>query len=396
MPVSAKRPSGTKLAAMRESLGSWQAVADELQVPRSTLQGWRRDAQLVREDRSVSSDDPREWGDIARLVESRNLDPADWEVARARVNTWGADGNTHSQLRVDLVPVSQLLRPARCDGWVPPPPPKRRAVPGAPELVCFLGDHHAPHFDRALHEATLVWLRAHKPDRIVLLGDLIDADSVSRHRFSPEWATSLQENLDCAYRIIAEYRRASPGSTVQLLPGNHDDRVRLAVIDNLRPALNLKRACSPDELSVLSLPYLLRLDELGVEWVESPNGMYETAQVEVSPTLAARHGWIASRGSGSSALKTLQRLMYSVVIGHTHRQSIVKATMPAIDGTPRVFSACEAGTMARVDGGLGYANAADWQQGFATAHVFGRNFSLQLAQWSAPTLFWGGWSHTVD
>lgn len=390
------RPSASELALMRESLGSWQKVADELGVPRSTLQEWRRKAGVKVASRGVSSEDPGEWGDLAELIRKRNLNPADWEIARARVNTWGAEGDACSQLRVDLVPSAELLRPARSDGWVPPPPPKRRAAPGAPELVAFFGDHHAPHFDRKLHEATLVWLRAHKPAKIVLLGDLIDADAVSRHRHSPQWATSLQDNLDSAYRLVAEYRRASPGSEVFLIPGNHDDRVRLAVIDNLRPAVGLRRACAEDELAVLSLPYLLRLDELGVQWAESPNGMYETAQVQISPTLAARHGWIASRGSGSSALKTLQRLMYSVVIGHTHRQSIVSATFPAIDGSSRVVTACEAGTMARVDGGLGYANAADWQQGFATAHVFGSEFSLQLAQFSGSTLFWGGWSHKVS
>ena len=49
--------------------------------------------------------------------------------------------------------------------------------------------------------------------------------------------------------------------------------------------------------------------------------------------------------------------------------------------------------MALVRDGLGYANAPDWQAGFATAHVFGDSFTLMLGRWENGCLFWGGWSH---
>ena len=397
-----RAPALTKdeLQALVREHSSWAEIARVTNKPVSTIKGmaYKYGLQLPGADdgRVLQSDNPAEWGDLDALIRSRNLNPEDWIIDRARVNTWGAEENQCSQLRVDLTPRIGLLVPARSDGWVPPPPVKRVPVSNEPELVAFFGDHHCPHFDPGLHEAACVWLRAMKPSRAIILGDLIDADSVSRHRFNPAFATTLQENIDSAYEVLAAYRRASPNTQFTVLPGNHDDRLRTAVIDMFRPALKLKRACAPDELDVLSVPYLLRLDELSIEYAQSPNGMYETAQVLVNDCLAARHGWIASKGSGSSALSTLRHLMHSVVIGHTHRQSIVSLTVTSIHGEPRTISACEAGTMALLKDGLGYANSPDWQPGFATAHLFGESFTLQLARWENETLLWGGWSHSVS
>jgi len=376
---------------------SWVSLAHQLKYPVSTVKGFAQRHGLVLADgsvsRAVSSDDPAEWDDLEGLIRSRHLSPDDWQIDRARVNTWGVDGVACSQLRVDLTPRRSLLVPARSEGWIPPPPKRRKPVKGVPELVAFFGDHHCPYHDPLLHEATCVWLAEHKPARAIILGDLIDADSVSRHRFNPMFASTLQENLDSAYALLAAYRRASPDTAFTLLPGNHDDRLRLAVIDNFRPALGLRRGGLPEDDPVLSLQFLLRLDELSIDFVESPSGGYETAQVLVTDSLAARHGWIASKGSGSSALKTLRHLMHSVVVGHTHRQSVVHATISDIHNDQSTISACEAGTMALVRDGLGYANAPDWQAGFATAHVFGDTFSLMLARWESNRLVWGGWSH---
>ena len=162
--------------------------------------------------REVTSDDPAEWGDIERLLRLRGLNPEEWVVVRVRVNEWGEDGEPNQQLRVDLEPVSKnSLLPARSDGWTPP-----KEVPARPErdgeLVAFFGDQHCPHHDEELHAATCEWLRKNRPDRAVLIGDLLDFDAVSRHRFNPEWANTMQESIDSAYDILRGYVEASPGT----------------------------------------------------------------------------------------------------------------------------------------------------------------------------------------
>jgi hypothetical protein len=341
----------------------------------------------------LTSDDPKEWGDIDALLESRGLRTEDWVVTKVSLTEWGenAEGEPLKRLRVDLSPRSlDSILPARTDGWRPPP----RLVPvpkDDAELVVFFGDQHCPHHDPVLHEAACAWLRKNKPARGVLLGDLLDFDAVSRHRSNPEWATTMQDCVDTAYSVLRGFVQASPGTRWQMVSGNHEDRLRNAIIDQLRGVYGLARATGKDETrgdAVLSVKHLLRLDELGVEWVGG-EGEYSHQQIKVSPQLAARHGWIARKGSGSSARATLEHLGYSCVIGHTHRQSRVFHTAHDIDGRAIQLEGVEAGTMARTDGGLGYAVQPDWQQGFATARIWPDGFfSCDLAKFDGGSLVW--------
>lgn len=362
--------------------GTRQPEVDELNIdpPRS---------------RSVSSNDPKEWGDVERLLKRRGLRVEDWFIRSARVNEWGAADNLSTQLRVDLDP-RQLL-PRQVDsapGWKPPRPGKGERVTGG--LVALLGDHHAPHHCPDLHNAVIAWLSEHKPERIVILGDLLDYDQVSRHARTPEWSATLQSTLEAAYNILRAYRAASPLSRIEILDGNHEDRLRNAVLANLPAIHGLRRAGDENSPPVLSTRHLLRLDELNVTYHGSTVGSYDSAQIRLAPNLAARHGWIAKRGSGTSALATINNLRYSVIIGHTHRQSIVYQTAHSIDGVERRLLGAEAGTLARIDGGLGYVpgGSADWQQGFATATICpdGR-FTVELAVYASSTLLWRNWRY---
>jgi hypothetical protein len=343
----------------------------------------------------ITSDDPEEWGDIQALLRSRGIDPDDWVVVRVRVNEWGEnkEGEPLRQLRVDLVPRSMdALLPARTDGWRPPPrlatAPKDDA-----ELVVFFGDHHAPHHDPDLHTAACAWLRKNKPARGVICGDLLDYDAVSRHRKNPAWASTTQECLDSAYSILRSYVQASPTTRWQMLDGNHEARMRNAVLEHLLGIHGITRAVAPEEVrgqAVLSAAHLLRLDELGIEWVGTDDE-YSHAQVRVSPHLAARHGWISRKSSGASAISTLDALRYSVFIGHCHRQAMVFHTAHDIDGAARELVGVEIGTMARIQGGLGYVPGgnANWQQGFATARIWPDGFfSADLAKFVGGSLVW--------
>ena len=347
----------------------------------------------------ILSDDSANWGDIRALLEDRSLSVNDWLVTRARVNEWGgSDGKDNQQLRIDLAPRMGALMPARCDGWVAPP--RVKATDRDSELVVFLGDHHAPHHDPALHLAVCEWLREFKPDRGIILGDLLDYDQLSRHRRTPEWTAGVQETLDSGYAILRAYVEASPNTAWSMLDGNHEARLRNSVLDNLSSLFGVKRARVPDEAptdAVLSTPFLLRLDELGVAW-ESPDGGYENAQIKVTSELAARHGWVVKKGSGASALTSIDRLRYSVVIGHTHRQAIVHHTAHSIDGKPKTLLGCEAGTLASIEGGLGYATSPDWQRGFATATIYNSDdvagqgiFKVDLATYVDGLLLWRDW-----
>lgn len=367
-------------------------VARRLGVSESAVRRFRAREGLEPADldpeTSVTSNVPAEWGDIRALLRRRGLSVDEWLIVGARVNEWG----DQQQLRVDLKPRLGLLAPARTDGWRPPP--RVTKAKGPSRLVALFGDHHCPHHDHDLHAAVCQWLRDHQPDEWVVLGDLLDLDAVSRHRHNPQWSATTQECVDAGYAVLRGYVAASPNSRRRMIRGNHEDRLRNATLDHMTAVHGLTRGALDGEnpgAPVLSIRHLLRLDELEVD-LGCEGDEYAHDQVQITPELAARHGWIARKGSGTSALATIDHLRYSVVIGHTHRQSIVHHTAHSIDGTPKTLLGAEAGTLARVQGGLGYAVAPDWQPGFATAQVWDDGqFKLDLATWVNGRLLWRDW-----
>ena len=408
------RPSADELRELLKQHRSRDAVAKFLGVNRDIVRGWYRNLRDERpspgEARDhVTSDDPSEWGDIDALLRKRGIDPEQWVVIGIRVQEWSgmtsdkATGDNRvmpmRNLRVDLAPKSfNGLMPARLDGWRAPERVDRTPR-GDTELVVFLGDHHIPHMDMGLHAATCEWLRKNRPDRGVICGDLMDFDTLSRHRRNPRWTREAQDCIDAAYYTLRGYVMASPGTRWQLLSGNHEDRLRNAVIDNLGSIYGIRRAPAHDGARgevVLSITHLLRLDELDIEWVGGDDE-YTHAQIKVSPHLAARHGWISRKGSGASAIATLDSLRYSVFIGHCHRQAMVFHTAHDIDGTPKELVGVEIGTMAEIRGGLGYAANPNWQQGFATARIWPDGFfSADLAKYVGGSLVWANQRYTPE
>jgi len=350
--------------------------------------------------RSVESTDPKEWSDIRKLIKSRGVNPDDFTVSRVRVNEWG-DGN--KQLRVDLVPRTIIPAPATLpSGWTPPQPVKGEKTTKG--LVAFLSDQHCPNIDEGLHAGVLAWLVEHKPERVYLLGDLLDFDAVSRHKPNPggsvrQWSATVQETIDSAFRVLADYRTATGAKTkFYLLAGNHEDRLRDFILGNAPQLHDLRPADPrPDEAPLMSSRQLLRLDELNITMLDSPDGPYSHGYAEVIPdNLAAIHGSVTKKGSGASALQNIERWGTSVFCGHTHKQAIVFSVQHPLNGPPVRRVGVEVGCLCKTVGGLGYTVRPDWSSGFAsvTLHNGGR-FHADLATWvEGKTLLWRDWSYT--
>jgi hypothetical protein len=329
---------------------------------------------------SVISQASPDLGDLDQIIKDRGLKPEEWDVTHITVNEWDSPvGDTLKQLKVQLTRKKLHFFPQ-------PATPSKTTKPKAPknthgELVVFTGDQQAPFHDRKLHQAFVSWLKKNKPAKGVLIGDTVDFPDISRHRLKPEQNATVQECINSGYQILKDYVDASPKTEWTKLCGNHDERIRNTLIDKAVELYGVKRAeiVGLEEASVLSVAHLLRLDDLGIYYLE-PESSYEHLQINISPHLAARHGWIARKGSGASALQTLDHLGFSVVVGHTHRQGLVHKTTHDIDGASTTLAAAETGCMCQIQGGLGYSVAPNWQQGFSTAWVWpDGKFKIDLA-----------------
>lgn len=338
------------------------------------------------------------------MLRERGLDPEEWILDSATVNEWDGPSQggmrTYHQAKLNLKrkrPELQLIAP-RSDGWVAPKPIP--ASTNGTRLTAVIGDQQAPYFDENLHYLFCGWCEENKPDEIILLGDTVDYPDISRHRLDPENTAEVNECNQSGYDLLRGIRVAAPNARMRKLAGNHDERLRNILLDkpSVRALYGIKQADSPEQEGPAALTprWLLRLDELEIEYID-PEGPYSNAQINLSSKLAVRHGWLAQTGSGKTALATLEHLGYSIIVGHTHRQSIVYKTTHDIEGGLTTLTAAEAGCMCRVDQQVGndgrrwpnYTPLPDWQQGFSTVttHPDGM-FRIENATYVNHTLLW--------
>ena len=382
--------------SIRRARKRWELTPEEPKGPERARTHVRGDAAELVSAPSLELKSPED------LMIERKLDPKEWEVVSVTINEWQGPtkrggGNkvtgkqTLKQLKIHLrrkIPID-LVAPARTNGPTYAAGYARK-VDDEPIRYVLVGDQQAPFHDTELHRAFCDFLFDYEPDKGVLIGDTIDLPDISRHPSNPERDVTSQECIDAGYGILRDYREANEATYWKKLAGNHDERLRRIIADKIEKIYGLRRAAVPGEAletPLMDIGHLLRLDELGIEYVR-PNGDYEHTQLKLSAHLAARHGWIARKGSGTSALATLEHLGFSVVVGHTHRQSLVHKTTHDIDGRPTTLAACETGCMCHIDG-LGYAVAPDWQNGFATAEVWpDGTFKLDLATFVEGTLYY--------
>lgn len=360
--------------------------------------------------------------DPDKMIRERGLDPAEWVIEGGmRVNQYegpasaehaektGESKVTYHQTRFSIVkrnPLHQIVA-ARTNGWRPPK--KADRLKSVPRLVVIAGDQQAPFYDRGLHSCFLQFLGENRPHEGVSLGDSVDYPEPSRHPLDPDNTASINECNQSGYDMYRGYVNASPDTAWIKLPGNHDERIRNLILGkpSMHPLYGVKRAQPPEtaeEPSVLNIDFLLRLDELGIKYID-PHGKYDLAEHTLSEKLAVRHGWIARQGSGASALETLKHTGYSIIIGHTHRQSMVLKTFYDINDYPKTLTAVETGCMCRLDTEVdkedgriwpNYSPLPDWQQGFATATIWpDGKFRLDLATYVNGILMWRDQRYTA-
>lgn len=225
-----------------------------------------------------------------------------------------------------------------------------------------------------------------KPDRVLLCGDIIDLAEQGRWTQEAGFALTTQAAIDRTYRWLHDLRQATPG-LIDLIEGNHDKRLQNFVELNAKSAFGLKRAGWPDEWPVMSLPYLLRLDELDVTYYDA----YPNAHVWVNNNLRAEHGTKVN-SNGSTAQRYLNETPHvSRLFGHTHRQEVVQRTTWDRMGKIR-SQAINPGCLCRVDGAVPGVHSSigangkpaehfeDWQQGAAVIRYTDDDFFVELVQ----------------
>lgn len=228
-----------------------------------------------------------------------------------------------------------------------------------------------PFHDEKAMAVALKLVKALKPQLVVNLGDFLDFAQFGTYEQEPAFALTTQAGIDRGHRFLAEQRAAAPHADIRLLEGNHDRRLLKSIIKNAMAAFGLRRANAPESWPVLSVPHLLRLDELGVEYVEG----YPAGVTWINDNVACIHGHKV-RSAGSTAMAVVDDERVSTIFGHVHRIELQHKTRRTKDG-PRFSFAATPGCLCRLDGavpstksstdsaGRPVGSVENWQQGVA-------------------------------
>ena len=334
---------------------------------------------------------------LQTLLEKFNVSEEEWKVTNFKVNQWDVsakeevDGkivwNTHTnyQARASLV----RKRPVKCDfpsvqgatvGDIKlnVKTPKRNlkvdiVLPDA--QVGFKRDIHsgelAPLHDlKAIAIATEI-IKEIKPDRIIMLGDMLDLPDWSTHFVrSPEFYFTTQPSLDWLASWIKELRPYC--KEMVYIEGNHEKRMIDSIVQNTIQAYGIKPANEPDVPPIVSVPYMLGLHKIGVEYI----GNYPHGEFYINDNLVCIHGNKVGPKSGQSIMKMLDSPRISVIQGHVHRLEMGHKTVWS-HGQPKIYQAVSLGTLARIDGIVpGGGTRYNWQQGFGIVEYDNDRFQI--------------------
>ena len=228
-----------------------------------------------------------------------------------------------------------------------------------------------PTHDEEALSISMAIIKKLRPDRIIMVGDNLDFPEFGKYRLSPAYAITTQASIDRATTLCAELRAAAPEALIDWISGNHEERLVNFILDNAKVSFGLRRGNTPDSWPCLSVPYLCRFNDYGVNYVAG----YPAGQVWINQRLKVIHG-NKVRSNGSTAHAYLNDSKVSVIYGHIHRREWAERSREDWDGAKTIMAASP-GTLARCDGAVPSTKGGmdldgrpmtiveDWQQGLA-------------------------------
>ena len=207
------------------------------------------------------------------------------------------------------------------------------------------GELEPTHDEKAIQVALKIIVDA-QPDVVVCVGDNLDLPEMGKYLTYPAYAQTTQAAIDRSTKFCAEMRAAAPTAKIIWLAGNHEERMPKYLLVNAGAAYGLRKGNTPNSWPVLSIPYLCRMDEFGVEYRPG----YPASDYWINEKLRVIHG-DRVKSSGSTAHIYLNSEKTSVIYGHIHRIETAFKTREDYDG-PRTIMAASPGCLARIDGAI--------------------------------------------
>lgn len=206
-------------------------------------------------------------------------------------------------------------------------------------LIC--GDLHIPYHDPTAVAAFLDFANDYQPHHMVVLGDVVDVEALSRFLKDPREAANPQEEFNRGREFLWNLMKITPKTQhYHFIVGNHEERLQKYLLRNASPLLQLR---------ALSIEV-----QLGVEgrWNVVKYGRHLRID-----DLIVLHG--TSYGSNVNDKNITKYGGLNIVQGHSHRLS--QRYVRSVHG---LHSAAEAGCLCDLE--PSYTHLPNWAQGFVT------------------------------
>lgn len=169
--------------------------------------------------------------------------------------------------------------------------------------VVVASDIHFPYESEAW-ELFLDLLPSLKPDKIMLLGDVVDFYPISHFMTDPQRRFAIQDDLDHSVKQLKRLRKAAPDSDLLVREGNHELRLQKYLFT---------KAAELSGLHCLQLPELLKFSELGVTKYLRNSDKFRIGR------LWYLHGNEIATGYVHPARGLFQKLSVNAICGHVHK-----------------------------------------------------------------------------
>lgn len=223
---------------------------------------------------------------------------------------------------------------------------KKAQVP-SDEMIVVVSDVHGRHMHKGLRKAFSKFARNHHIDHLILNGDIMDGESVSRHVGKRQ--LQLNDELHLVHKILMDFvgdaRAVNSSAKVTWIDGNHEERFYNYMAKNAYQIASLDK--SP------TLEHLLGMPFMDVKYLDS------RSFVELQDGTHVQHRYLLRKDGPMSAVASSRAIGRGLVIGDTHRLGV--GFISDRSGT-RV--AAESGCFCELDPSYMYKETANWQNGF--------------------------------
>lgn len=253
----------------------------------------------------------------------------------------------------DYDPEAPKLRPIHIEL------PTREPVKTSPveQVSLHWGDTHFPFEDEAAVD--ILYQIAHdlQPDILVCHGDIGDMWQISDHRPPIENTLKLDQiNMQSTLEQMVAHlgtmaTLAKPGAQKIYLEGNHEERWSRLLGDIQRHPKYRHLLLIPEVAEVLTMPYLLGLENLGYRYIP----YYQGDRTVLNDKLLVMHGYKTNKWVTRGTLEAYGK---SAMFGHTHRiQSFTKRDLAGTDAAWNIGCLCTLNP--------DWRQHTDWAHGFA-------------------------------